>query len=116
MSFHFHIEERQACCVISIEGKFVDRGNEKNILEEFDGSLAEGQRDFILDMKGMQLLNSEGINVLVRIVNIANGKKARIVFVHVPDHIEELLHVIKLNSVFIIKADLQDGLEYLKEQ
>lgn len=114
MSFTFEIEEQSHCCVISIEGKFVESGNNKAILNHVSTNLESGHSAFILDLKGMSLLNSEGISMLVRIVNMVNGEKGQVVFVHVPEQIDELLSVIKLNSVFIIKSDLNEGLDYLK--
>ena len=114
MSFTFEIEETSACCVVSISGKFVESGNNKAILDHVTNNLDNNDSAFILDLKEMTLLNSEGISVLVRIVNMVNDAKGRVVFVNVPSQIDELLSVIKLNSVFIIKNDLKEGLEYLK--
>jgi anti-sigma B factor antagonist len=114
MSFKFDIEEQAVCCVISISGRFVETGNNKVLLEKVSVNLADNHTKFLLDLNGMTLLNSEGINLLVRIVNMVNDNKGQVVFTNVPDQIGELLSVIKLNSVFIIKADLKEGLEFLK--
>lgn len=114
MSFTFDIEEQAVCCVISISGRFAETGNNKVLLEKVAVNIAENHSKFLLDLEGMTLLNSEGINLLVRIVNMVNDSKGQIVFTNVPDQIGELLSVIKLNSVFIIKEDLKEGLEFLK--
>ncbi|MFT4678151.1 MAG: anti-anti-sigma factor [Flavobacteriales bacterium] len=114
MSFTFDIEAQAARCVISISGRFMEAGNNKVLLEKVAMNIKENHTNFLLDLEDMTLLNSEGINLLVRIVNMVNDNKGQIVFTNVPDQIGELLSVIKLNSVFIIKEDLKQGLEFLK--
>lgn len=116
MAFEYRDEVLENCLVISFRGRFIDNHLDKNMIDKVEESIADDMTNFILDLEGLEYLNSTGINSLVRILSLVNRAKGHVVVVSVPPRISELLKVIKLNSVFSTAADRQSGLIHINNQ
>lgn len=116
MAFEYQDEVVENSMVISFKGRFVDNQLDRDMIVQVEASIDNGIRNFILDLKGLEYLNSTGINSLVKILALVNRVSGRVLVVSVPTRINELLEVIKLNSVFETAEDRDAGLTKLKNQ
>jgi anti-sigma B factor antagonist len=115
MSFTYTTEKIDDLIMIILRGRFIESGGNHGLIEEVKEILESQATDFIVDLSGLEYLNSVGINTLVKMVNAINRKGHRLAFVNVPDKIKELLEVIKLNSVFTILDSTSDAVKLMKQ-
>lgn len=113
MSAEIRSYEQSHCRVIHLSGRFVEAENHNDFKQSIDEALASGQKGFVIDMQGLEYLNSSGINAIVRGITALNTHGARVVFTRVPDRINDLLNVIKLNALLTIYPSLEEGLQSL---
>ncbi len=113
MPFTFSSESQAHCKVYSLNGAFIDNKLDRSLINDVQEDIAQYENDFIFNLCEMEYVNSTGINVFVRILRLINENKRKIVFVDVPEKIEKLFDVMKLNNVFTIKKDLSEGIEFL---
>ncbi|MFZ6051914.1 STAS domain-containing protein [Halocola ammonii] len=114
MPFSFHSDTVANCRVFHFKGSFIDSSDDRQLVNEFHELLDEGEKSFIFDFKDLEYINSSGINELVKMVNRVNQSKGNLVFVAVPEKIQELLKIIKLNSVLTIRESIDEGVAAIK--
>jgi anti-sigma B factor antagonist len=109
MSFQIDQPESKNCKIIRLKGRFVEAAESDEILLALDNDLLAGNKHYVVDLAETTLVNSSGINMLVKMVKKVNHESGNIVFAAVPDRVQELLNVIRLNSVFTIYPTVEDG-------
>lgn len=114
MPFSFHSDTVANCRVFHFKGKFVDNADDHQLVKEFHDLMGSEDRDVIFDFGELEYINSSGINELVKMVNKVNQSDGKLVFVAVPDKIQELLKIIKLNSVLTIRESIDEGVAAIK--
>lgn len=103
-----------SCRVISLSGRFIELHDKQNLHALIQKELADGQSRFVVDLSQLKHLNSNGINEIVKTIKLVNNKQAKIIFTCVPEHITELLSIIKLNAVLEIAPSIEVGIQTLK--
>jgi|AntRauTorcE11897_2_1112592.scaffolds.fasta_scaffold137901_2 anti-sigma B factor antagonist len=114
MPFSFHSDTVANCRVFHFKGRFIDSDDDRKLVSEFYELMDDEVRDFIFDFDELEYINSSGINYLVKMVNKINQFKGNLVFVAVPDKIQDLLKIIKLNSVLTIRESIDEGVAAIK--
>lgn len=71
--------------------------------------------NLIIDMSDMRYMNSTGLNILVNLLTIYRNKGHEAVIINVPEKINQLLVITKLNSVFNIINSLKEAEQYLNK-
>lgn len=94
---------------IHLKGKFIEHETAKALIEELEQDLRQQTKRFLIDLKGLEYINSVGINSIVKLVHLINLNEGSLVFSNVPDRITELLELIRLNSVLIICKTENEG-------
>jgi anti-sigma B factor antagonist len=100
-------------CLIRLSGRFVEDESDVALIEQVETQCALGQTRFIIDLSGLNYMNSTGINLLVKCIKRLNERNAQLVFTAAPNHIVELLGIIKLNSIIHISPSLEEGIQTL---
>ena len=67
--------------------------------------LDEGHRYFVLNLAGVPYIDSFGLGQLVGIWTSIRSQKGELVLLHPTDHVQQLLELTKLNTVFHIFAE-----------
>lgn len=116
MAFSFQSDTVADCRIFHFKGNFIDSDLDKMLVKEFNELLEGGERNFIFDLAKLDYVNSSGINQLVKMVNKINQNEAKLVFVAVPEKTQELLKIIKLNSVLTIREDITSGVNAIKAE
>lgn len=113
MRLQIKISNQLSYRVISLTGRFIDLSDDPDFHELIDKELQDGNSFFIIDLGSLTHMNSNGINAIVKAVKRINEAKGRVVFTQVPDHINELLSIIKLNAILEIAPSVEDGIQRL---
>ncbi len=113
MSKDIEAFEKGDCMVYRVTGRFVEDESHQALLRQVEHATERDFKKFLVDLEGLEYVNSSGINLLVKMVKHLNQHKAQLVFTSVPDKVRELLTIIKLNAVLDIHPSMDDGIQSL---
>jgi anti-anti-sigma factor len=85
-----------------IEGKLLSEQETSEIKHEIAAALGNDQQKFILDLKGVEYVNSAMLNFLVASKNHITLRNGKLVLCNTPEQLKKLLSVTKLESFFTI--------------
>ena len=115
MSFAYHITKDNNLLVLSLQGNLIGKEQTVGLFEELENEIAEGVENIIIDLAEMLYLNSTGLSIFIRILTMVRNNGGDVVVVNVPEKINKLLVITKLNSVFDIKDSVENArLELIK--
>ncbi|MCY7408828.1 MAG: STAS domain-containing protein [Chitinophagales bacterium] len=100
--------------VVLLEGKLLSEQETALIKNNIALEISGGQKKFIIDLKGMEFVNSSCLNFLVSTKNLVTEKGGVIVLCNINDQLNRLLEVTKLQSYFVIAGKTSDALSMLQ--
>jgi anti-sigma B factor antagonist len=102
MEFGFKITQKDSYSLIKLNGNLIEKNQANALMEEID-SHAEGEHvNYVIDLSDFQYMNSTGLNVLLNILSKARKSGGEAVICAVPEKINSLLVITKLNNVFSV--------------
>lgn len=113
MGFSYHISDEEQCRVFALEGRFLEKGTGNELISEISDTMGNHPKDVVIDLESLEYMNSTGIKVVVKMIHLVAEHKRKIVFVAVPDRVQELLKVVKLNALLEVKRNKKEGITYL---
>jgi anti-sigma B factor antagonist len=81
------------------------------INEAVENAIHDGQVHLILNMQKVDLLNSIGINTLIRIFTKCRNNGGEMYIVNISDKINQVLLLTKLNTVLNIATSVEEAAE-----
>ncbi|MCB9174988.1 MAG: STAS domain-containing protein [Flavobacteriales bacterium] len=115
MSFSYQIKKDNNLLIIALQGNLIGKEQVGELFNEIDFELNEGVENIIIDLEDMQYLNSTGLSIFIQILTKVRNNGGDVVVVNVPEKINKLLVITKLNSVFNIKDSVENAkLELIK--
>ena len=84
-----------------------------DLLNELDFYFNEGDNKVIIDLSEMKYMNSTGLGILINIFTKVRNIGGEVVLVNIPEKINKLLLITKLNSIFNIENTLEDAKKVL---
>ena len=82
-------------------------------MNEIDFHYNSGLKKLIIDMTNMKYMNSTGLSILINIFTQTRNRGGEVVIVNIPEKIEKLLIITKLNSIFNIESSIEDAKKIL---
>ena len=113
MSFSFNIKKDNELILVSLEGNLMSKQQIQELLDEIDFFFNEGIKKIIIDLSEMQYMNSTGLSILINIFTQARNKGGEVVITNIPEKINQLLVITKLNSIFNIEDTVEDARKVL---
>jgi anti-sigma B factor antagonist len=113
MSFSFEIKKEDQLIHISLEGNLMSKQQVQDLLNEIDFFFNEGVKKIIIDLSKMQYMNSTGLSILINIFTQARNKGGEVIITNIPDKVNQLLIITKLNSIFNIEETVEDAKKVL---
>ncbi|MEN9332045.1 MAG: hypothetical protein RLZZ94_1135 [Bacteroidota bacterium] len=102
MEFGFKITQKDSYSLIKLNGNLIEKNQANGLMEEID-SHSEGEHlNYVIDLSAFQYMNSTGLNVLLNILSKARKSGGEAVICAVPEKINSLLVITKLNNVFSV--------------
>lgn len=105
--------EKNRCQICGLSGRFVEASDHEAFVNWFTQSVAAGNKKFVIDFHELEYMNSSGVNQLVKVIKLLNEANASLVFTRVPERIDQLLNIIKLNALLTIHTSLEEGIQSL---
>lgn len=113
MNAQLETYRKDHCMICQLSGRFVEANDHDAFFDWFTKSVADGHKKFVIDFNQLEYMNSSGVNQLVKVIKLLNEAKASLVFTRVPERIDQLLNIIKLNALLTIHTSLEEGIQSL---
>jgi len=102
MEFEFKITQKVSYSLIKLSGNLIEKNQANSLIEEIDSHTEGEHLKYVIDLSSFQYMNSTGLNVLLNILTKARKSGGEAVICAVPEKINSLLVITKLNNVFSI--------------
>lgn len=100
---------------IFLSGKGLHESDFNELIETVDSTINNESPYFLVDLKEMELINSTGLNALIKIFTKARNAGGELYIVNISDKINQVFILTKLNSVLNIATSIQEVEEIFKE-
>ena len=102
--------------VLHFEGSILDETSLATILSFYETeSINWTSPHLIADLSQLNVINSSGINVLIRLLTKTRIKGGEMIIIGLHENVGKVLQLTKLNDVFIIKENLDQAINILKQ-
>lgn len=101
---------------LSIQGNILSKYDGAPLLEEVETFIEKGHSLFILDLSKTEFLNSEGLNVLLKILTRTRTVGGEVVVCRISKSLENLFIITKLTHIFTVKDSIKSADEYLSNK
>ncbi len=115
MLFGYSSVNQQNIYVFHLSGELIDRSPGKELLAEVDAIIAKGENKVLLNLQKLDYINSSGLNVLINILTKTRRSSGDTAICCVNKKIMELLIITKLDSIFNVSADEEEGIVVLSK-
>jgi anti-sigma B factor antagonist len=102
MEFGFKITQKDSYSLIKLSGNLMEKNQANSLMEEMDSHNEGEHLNYVIDLSDFQYMNSTGLNVLLNILTKARKSGGEAVICAVPEKINSLLVITKLNNVFSV--------------
>lgn len=110
MIFGYKSDKKANIHVFNLQGELIDREQGKEMLAEIELYISKGENKILLDLNKLEYMNSNGLNVLINILTKTRKSGGETAICSVNKKISELLVITKLDSIFNVCDDEEDGL------
>jgi anti-sigma B factor antagonist len=110
----FSTSTKDQVVVYQLEGNLIGETDGINITESLSEFLDNGEKNFVIDLEGLQHINSSGLGVLITLLTKARKVGGEVVLANPSAYIKNLLLITKLNTIFKIHPNQEQALEAYK--
>src|ERR1051325_9118256 len=97
--------------IVKLDGKITIGSGDQQLREVIGNALNAGKTNLLLDMSGVTTIDSSGIGELVGSFTTVTNRGGKLKLLHLPAKLNELLHVIKLITVFEVYENEQEAMK-----
>ena len=116
MTFSYETKINLNITIISLSGDLIDPDQANDLLSDVDVYVRSKSLLIVLDLAGLNYVNSSGLNVLIKILTKVRKAGGEVSIINVNKKINDLLVITKLNSVFNICNNLEEASELLRNK
>jgi anti-sigma B factor antagonist len=109
VNFSYSIEHKDSYFIAHLEGRIMNDEVITDLIEAIVAAL-EKSNNVILDLEKLTYLNSSGLNCFISILTKSRVKGGETVITNIPETINKLLIISKLNTVFEIRETLEEAI------
>lgn len=97
-----NIKEQYGTVIIELRGKLVGGPLSERMDRTLDNLLAQGKKNIIVDLGGINILNSSGMGILISGYSKVRDNGGVLKLANITNKIKGLLSITKLNQIFEI--------------
>ncbi len=106
--FDFTITEKNNHWVVDLKGRMMDTESIKELITEVEEALKKHNK-IILNLEQLEYLNSSGLNTLISILTKSRVIGGETIITNVPETVNKLFIISKLNTVFEIRNSVEEA-------
>lgn len=110
MPFTFDIDTKDNICIITCQGRLMDKAEAAELTNEIDNSLIDGLKYFVVDFAKLDYISSSGLGFFINLLTRIRNHGGELVLTEIGEKIKQLMLITKLNSVFTITEKRGDAL------
>jgi anti-sigma B factor antagonist len=99
--------------ILTVQGNVLTGVYNAEIIEKVGLLIREGSNKMIVRLGEVKFINSNGLNLLLNILTKYRKASGEIVLANVPEELDKLLVMTKLNSIFISRNTIEEATAYL---
>ena len=99
--------------IVALEGNLLGEADSQPTLEFIKNQIAEGHKNFVLNLTHLKYVNSTGLSVLLTTLSKSRNAGGDLVLVNIPEQLRQLLQIKKLIEVFVECASDEEGIDKL---
>ena len=107
-------ETKDGILVIYLEGNLLGEHSNAPVMDLIKQAIDAGNKKVIFNLAAMTFINSTGLGMLLTAVSKTRNAGGELALCSLPEQMKKLLLMTKLESAFIIKADEQTAIDFLK--
>ncbi|MDP9427135.1 MAG: STAS domain-containing protein [Actinomycetota bacterium] len=112
---NFDIQEHAGVILVSPRKDF-DTGTVDEFQHRTDGLLGRGFRYFVINLEGVNFVDSAGLGALVRLYKRVRIGEGDVCLAHLSSGVMRILELTRLSRVFDVYPDAQEATAYMKQQ
>ena len=97
--------------VLTLSGKITLGEGDEFLKDCINALAASGKLAVVMDLAGVPYIDSAGLGELVRSYTTLSRQGGKLILCSIDTQIYEVFEITKLNKLFVIKKDEQDGLQ-----
>jgi len=109
----FNIQRKDTVIFIYLEGKLLGSYNDALLLDQVADLQEEGVKYAAIDLSKLELINSTGIGLLMRILVKFRNRSGEVCLIKPSENIRKLLIITKLMAIFSVVENEEDALQCL---
>jgi anti-sigma B factor antagonist len=113
-TFELNTTEADGIQTFRLSGRLMDQAQSEELIDLLDKSIDTGYKKIILDLEGLNYMNSTGLNTVISVMNKAKKAQGTAIICNMNPMVKQLFSVTKLDSVFTIVDDHQEAVNKLK--
>ncbi len=99
--------------IFRLEGSLMGDSTQQQFKDAVLKLLEQGQKHIILDFSRVRNVNSAGLGSLITLFSRTRSVGGEFILAAVPQNVRNLLHITRLDTVFVISETVEDALKRL---
>lgn len=112
--FDLSTSEQNGVSVFHLKGRLMDQVHADRLMDALDNAVNAGHHHVVLDLAGLQYMNSSGLNILINVLTRTRNAGGDAVIAALSASVRQLFVVTKLDQVFSILPDVGAAVSKLK--
>ncbi len=112
--FGLTVSQHERCKIFHMTGRLMDQKEADHMMEVLEHELGgHSGLNVVLDMSQLQYMNSTGLNILISVLTRTRKGGGDVLISGVTTGVKQLFMVTKLDTVFTIKATVEEAIAAL---
>ena len=116
MKFTYQLKKGQTHATIQFNGNLVAPDQPADLIQDIDELIANGITHLIIDLSGINQMNSTGLNLLINVLTKTRNAGGDTIIAAVPERVEKLIVITKLNTVFSVAKDMEEAVGMINKE
>ncbi len=106
-------EAQGTATIFRLEGSLMGDSTQQQFKDAVLKLLEQGQKHIVLDFSRVRNVNSAGLGSLITLFSRTRSVGGEFILAAVPQNVRNLLHITRLDTVFVIADTLEEALKRL---
>lgn len=102
--------------MVHLSGVLLASDQTTELVEDVQKLIEEGTQNLIVELSGIETMNSTGLSLMISILTKARNAGGETVIANIPEKVNELMVITKLNTVFTVAGTVEEAVELLNKE